>query len=233
MSPGTAGLLRPVIDASPTPMWVIGPDGAVTLVNEAAASVLGYSSEGQLIGRCSHDALHSRRPDGSPYPIHQCPIITTSGTVHRSHSEDFVDRRGRMVHVRWRLTQLRDSDHRLLTFTPDPKGAPRCPGSASVAFDDLVEYVRQACSDPLLTPERLARQAGVSLRTLQAAFREHQTSPAREIRMARLRKGRSLLQDGAGVTDAAFACGFSDPATFSRAYRRAFGYAPAAAKRAA
>ncbi|GAB3845905.1 helix-turn-helix domain-containing protein [Nesterenkonia populi] len=234
MTSGTETLLRPVIDAAPNPMWLIGPDGAVTLVNEAAATVLGYSSERQLIGRCSHEALHSRRPDGSPYPSHQCPIVTTSGNVDDSHAEDFVDRRGRVVHVRWKLTQLSDSSHRLLTFAPDASAPPHS-GSAppADAFQELVEYVHHHRADPMLTPERLAGRAGVSLRTLQAVFRERSTSPAREIRNARLQLGQSLLQQGVSVTDAAFSSGFSDVGTFSRAYRRAFGRPAAAAKRSA
>ncbi|TLP92377.1 helix-turn-helix domain-containing protein [Nesterenkonia salmonea] len=231
MTSGTETLLRPVIDAAPTPMWLIGPDGAVSLVNEAAATVLGYSSESELIGRCSHEALHNRRPDGSPYPSHQCPIVTCEGSMEHNHSEDFVDRRGRLVHVRWKLTKLESSNHQLLTFAPDPT-APSYMRNATAAdaFDELMEYAHHHRADPMLTPDRLASRAGVSLRTLQAVFREHQTSPAREIRNARLELGRSLLGQGVSVTETAFSSGFSDVGTFSRAYRRAFGTPPAAAR---
>lgn len=234
MTAGTETLLRLVIDATPTPMWLIGADGAVSLVNEAAANVLGYSSEGQLIGRCSHEALHSRRPDGSPYPSHQCPIVTAPGNVDHSRAEDFVDRRGRALHVRWRLGTLEDSNYRLLTFAPDPSHRTGSADSTSSMrgqeFDELMTYIRSRCGDPTLTPNHLAVQAGVSLRTLQAVFAKESTSPAREIRNARLELGRSLLEQGHNVTDTAFSSGFSDAGTFSRAYRRTFGSPPAAEK---
>lgn len=227
------GLLRSLIDVTPIPMWLIQPDGSVALVNEAAATVLGYSHERELIGRSSHEALHSRRADGSPYPSHQCPIVTACGSVEHSHTEQFIDRRGRSLRVRWKLRQIDDSDYKLLTFTPgSSRGRPQGMGAPmpATSFEEFRAYIDSHCEDPSLTPDLLAERSGMSLRTLQAIFTREGTSPAQEIRRARLQRGHRMLEEGSGVADAAFSSGFNDVGTFSRAYRRVFNRPPAATK---
>ncbi|MRR50095.1 MAG: EAL domain-containing protein [Rhodocyclaceae bacterium] len=49
-------------------------DGALTFVNPAGAAMLGYAPE-ELLGRHAHETLHNRRPDGSPYPVADCPMM--------------------------------------------------------------------------------------------------------------------------------------------------------------
>lgn len=230
------GLLRSLIDVTPIPMWLIEPEGSVALVNEAAATVLGYSHERELIGRSSHEALHSRHADGSPYPSHQCPIVTACGSVEHSHAEEFIDRRGRSLAVRWKLRQIDDSEFKLLTFTPSPSRG-RSQGSRgrsmtlpATPFEEFRAYIESHCEDPALTPDLLAERSGMSLRTLQAIFAGEGTSPAQEIRRARLQRGHRMLEEGNAVAEAAFSSGFNDVGTFSRAYRRAFNRPPVVTK---
>ena len=47
--------------------------GRVTVVNPAAAKMLGYSRE-ELLGRNMHELVHHSHPDGRPYPEAECPI---------------------------------------------------------------------------------------------------------------------------------------------------------------
>lgn len=69
-------------------------------------------------------------------------------------------------------------------------------GTPHAALRDrvLAEIAKQS-GDPRLNPDRLARDAGVSLRHLQAVFSEAGTSVAGEIRRERARVARSTLQD--------------------------------------
>lgn len=227
------GLLRSLIDVTPIPMWLIEPQGSVALVNEAAATVLGYSHERELIGRSSHEALHSRHADGSPYPSHQCPIVTACGSVEHSHAEEFIDRRGRSLPVRWKLRQIDDSEFKLLTFTPSPSRGRlrgRVMPMPATSFEEFRAYIESHCEDPALTPDLLAEHSGMSLRTLQAIFAREGTSPAQEVRRARLQRGHRMLEEGNAVAEAAFSSGFNDVGTFSRAYRRAFNRPPVATK---
>jgi len=49
-------------------------DGNITFVNPAAAKKLGYEAE-ELLGQNSHAVWHHSKPDGSPFPPEECPIL--------------------------------------------------------------------------------------------------------------------------------------------------------------
>lgn len=51
----------------------IDPNGNCTVINTAAAQMLGYKPE-ELLGRNMHEAIHHTRTDGTPYPEAECPI---------------------------------------------------------------------------------------------------------------------------------------------------------------
>ena len=57
------------------PEGIIGGDGAgrITFANEAAVAMVGYSLS-ELVGQFMHQLIHHSRPDGSPYPMEQCPM---------------------------------------------------------------------------------------------------------------------------------------------------------------
>ncbi len=54
-------------------IYGIDLEGNVTVVNPAAAQMLGYRPE-ELLGRNMHALIHHSRPDGTPYPEDECPI---------------------------------------------------------------------------------------------------------------------------------------------------------------
>ncbi len=75
----------------------------------------------------------------------------------------------------------------------------------------------------------LAAVAGVSVRTLHAAFRSHRRStPLAFVRARRLELARAQLLSGevASVTEVAFACGVEHLGRFSAAYAQRFGESP-------
>jgi PAS domain S-box-containing protein len=47
--------------------------GNCTFINPAGAQLLGYEPE-ELIGKQIHEAIHYKHPDGSPYPLLECPL---------------------------------------------------------------------------------------------------------------------------------------------------------------
>jgi PAS domain S-box-containing protein len=48
-------------------------EGRVTVINPAAAQMLGYRQE-EVLGRNMHQLVHHTKPDGQPYPWEECPI---------------------------------------------------------------------------------------------------------------------------------------------------------------
>ena len=78
------------------------------------------------------------------------------------------------------------------------------------------------------TIAELARHAGVSRRSFTAQFhRLYGVGASEYLRTSRLKSAReALLHQGLSVTEAAYAVGYGNPANFSTAFRRHFGYAP-------
>ena len=194
-----AGTLSAVIDVAPTPLWVIGPDGAVALANQAALTMLGYRSVDDVIGAPSHDTLHEWHPDGSRYPSHACPILDGCGSTSVTAHEWFITRTGQPIPVTWSAKPLGTSGARLLTFV------------------DATERIAATTRTPDhhdLAPTRSELRA----RLLR--------SPASEIRRHRLEHADSLIARGSSVGHACRASGFTDQGTFNRAFRRQYGVPP-------
>lgn len=108
-------------------------------------------------------------------------------------------------------------------------------GSSAVAglvVASAREFIRSRLSDPGLTPAAVAAAQRVSLRSLQQAFAEAESSPASYIRSERLRRSRSLLSDprhaGSSVAQIARRVGFVDASVFIRAFKRQHGITPGA-----
>lgn len=84
--------------------------------------------------------------------------------------------------------------------------------------------------EPMAT---LAAQVGLSARRLESLFRASLgTTPGAHALTLRLAAARRMLTDTAHpLSEIALRCGFSSPATLSRAFRRAFACAPASLRR--
>jgi transcriptional regulator GlxA family with amidase domain len=89
------------------------------------------------------------------------------------------------------------------------------------------DYLEAHLADQI-TVEDIAEAAGVSVRGLQLAFREHRgTSPMgfwRDRRLARAHQG--LVAGEGSVTDMALKCGFYHFGRFAAAYRMKYGRSP-------
>ena len=62
------------------PIWVVDPDDVIRFANPAAITALGYDSADELLGCRSHEAIHCRHPDGTPYPVAECPVLLPQAT---------------------------------------------------------------------------------------------------------------------------------------------------------
>ncbi|WP_336026839.1 helix-turn-helix domain-containing protein [Geodermatophilus sp. FMUSA9-8] len=103
---------------------------------------------------------------------------------------------------------------------------PDRPGEALLRRVD--GYIREHVADPGLGPAAIAAAHYVSTRHLHRLFAARGTTVTRQVQQLRLERARlDLRRPGdRSITDIACAWGFADLATFSRAFRAAYGTTP-------
>jgi len=98
---------------------------------------------------------------------------------------------------------------------------------AVAAPDSFVERVRRAARTQLAaSPDAIARELGISARTLRRHLDQHGETFRGVIDGLRRERADELLARGMPVKEVAFALGFSEPSAFSRAYKRWTGKPP-------
>ena len=99
---------RSLLDAASEGFYSIDTKGLVTLCNEAFVKLLGFSSKEDVLGRQLHPAIHHSHPDGSPYPLEECPILRTATTGESAHVEYelFYRADGTSLPVEYRVAPL-------------------------------------------------------------------------------------------------------------------------------
>ena len=98
---GAEDFLGAVLRTIAQPVWVVDPEGLIRFANPAAIAALGYDIADDLIGRNSHETIHYRHPDGTPYPASECPMLLprTSGATVARDLDWFFRRDGSMFPV--------------------------------------------------------------------------------------------------------------------------------------
>lgn len=102
-------------------------------------------------------------------------------------------------------------------------------GANAEVFDKLRTFILQNLHQDI-SPAELAQEAHMSLRQLQRLFREElQTTPNTFILLIKMEQAAGMLRAGkANISEIAYDLGFSDPAYFSRVFRKYHGVAPTA-----
>jgi AraC-like DNA-binding protein len=104
---------------------------------------------------------------------------------------------------------------------------------AERVHDRAIDIIQRRMGTPWLSPDYIADVLGVSRRTLYSAFAgTARGGVASVIRSLRLSHARDLIQryPDLSIKDAAAESGFTDPAHFTRAYRRAYGEPPSSSR---
>jgi PAS domain S-box-containing protein len=93
--------LHAAIAASADALYIVDAQGRIRFLNPAAARILGYEDERQLLGRPSHDTIHYLRRDGTPFPAAECPLLRPrlDGETVRVEEDWFVRQDGSLVAV--------------------------------------------------------------------------------------------------------------------------------------
>ncbi|MCP4042439.1 MAG: PAS domain S-box protein, partial [Gammaproteobacteria bacterium] len=67
--------VKDLLDSTAEAIYGLDMHGGCIFANPACVRILGYRDAGELIGRNTHDLIHLKRPDGTPYPTDECPIF--------------------------------------------------------------------------------------------------------------------------------------------------------------
>ena len=160
-----------MLETAAQPIWVVDPDGLIRFANPAAIAALGYDSADELFGRQSHETIHYKHPDGSPYPAADCPMLLprTTGERVSSDLDWFVRRDGSMFAVSYLSVPIE---------MPEGRGA-------VVAFTDIDDRMRAERSlrehDAVLAAEQASLRRVATLVAGGATSAEVFSAIAREV----------------------------------------------------
>jgi PAS domain S-box-containing protein len=89
---GEVSMLLAAISDVVGALYLVDAQGRIRFLNADALQILGYEDEGQLLGRPSHDTIHYLRPDGTPFPAAECPLLRprVTGETIRVEEDWFV-----------------------------------------------------------------------------------------------------------------------------------------------
>ncbi|MEA2191019.1 MAG: hypothetical protein QOI73_1140, partial [Solirubrobacteraceae bacterium] len=93
---------------------IVGTDsaGLVTFMNPAGRRMTGYAAA-ELTGHPLHEKLHHTKPDGSPYPIEECPMHASllDGAIHHCDSDVYWRKDGSSFPVEYTSTPIVEEGH--------------------------------------------------------------------------------------------------------------------------
>jgi PAS domain S-box-containing protein len=94
-------LIKAITDNATDPLFMIDKRGVCTFLNPAAEKLFGYTLS-DMQDKPLHDYVHYARPDGTPFPFHECPIgHAVFGNKELKGQEDvFIARDGTRIPVK-------------------------------------------------------------------------------------------------------------------------------------
>jgi len=182
--PDNAETLFRAVAAVADALYVADAAGRIAFLNPAAVKILGYAHERELLGRPSHETIHYLRPDGSPFPAAQCPLLRprlTGETLHLEH-DWFVRKDGTQVAVSYSSAPVDLTGGR----------------GAVVAFRDISDRLR--LGEVQASRARIAKAADDARRTIERDLHDGAQQQFVAVAM-RLESARRLI--GTAPADAA------------------------------
>ncbi|WP_343342835.1 PAS domain S-box protein [Sphingomicrobium sp. XHP0239] len=102
--------LDAILDNTREAVFLMDENQQCVYANRAAETLTGYSLE-QMEGRPLHDVVHHTRPDGTPYPLDECPIDRAFPTRAQMQGEElFVAPDGSFYPVAFTASPVLDDD---------------------------------------------------------------------------------------------------------------------------
>jgi PAS domain S-box-containing protein len=102
---------RLLLESADEGIFGVAEDGLVNFINPAGLAMLGFEAD-ELIGQKIHPLIHHTRPDGTPYPVEECPMhhSLTQGTIGNQDDEVLWQKDGSSFHVEYTSVPIRKKD---------------------------------------------------------------------------------------------------------------------------
>ena len=81
---------RLLLDSSGEGIYGVDTNGHCIFVNPAGVSMLKFQNTDELLGKEIHSLMHHTKPDGSPFPLDECPATQTFRTGRICHVDDEI-----------------------------------------------------------------------------------------------------------------------------------------------
>ncbi len=152
------------------------------------------------------------------------------GNLLRSHMRTAANEAPRLSTLEQGLAIDAAADMALAALQAMLRGTADADQVADGLYIAACATIERHCTDPQFSPDTVASLVGCSRTSLYRLFSRQGESVAAAIWSARLDRARQMLVEGVhhqlSIADVAFRCGFLDPSSFSRMFKRRFGVAP-------
>lgn len=155
------------------------------------------------------------------------------GAVLRTHMRTVADEAARLTESDRAVAVDAAADLSLAALRATLLGSFDAEQFADGIYMAARKVIDRDCTDPELTPDRVAARAGCSRATLYRLFAAHGETPAEAIWSARLAHALLLLSatpSDVTVAEIGFRCGFLDPTSFNRMFKRRYRMTPGEAR---
>ncbi|HXH76772.1 MAG TPA: PAS domain S-box protein [Bacteriovoracaceae bacterium] len=101
-------LTKTITDNAASCLFMMDKKGHPTFMNPAAMKVTGYSSLEEIKDKPLHYAVHWKKPDGSHYPMEECPIDNAQAELKsvQNQEEIFCTKDGKLFPVSYSVSPL-------------------------------------------------------------------------------------------------------------------------------
>lgn len=93
-------LKQTITDNATAGLFIMNANGYCTFMNPAAEEMMGFTFK-EIQARPLHEMIHHHHPDGTPYPLEECPIdraLPTNNSM-RAHEDVFIRKDGTFFNV--------------------------------------------------------------------------------------------------------------------------------------
>jgi PAS domain S-box-containing protein len=106
--------LKAVLDNATVAVFLMDPDRICIYMNAAAERLTGYQLA-QAQGKRLHELVHHSRPDGTAYPVEECPIDRSIPETDGQHGEEvFIHPDGRFYPVAFTTSSIRSEQGQVI-----------------------------------------------------------------------------------------------------------------------